>query len=497
LSPQAQTKLGLAVTKEVTKWFLTPLDQPTMGLSPEAQAAWGDYKVGEQADYTAWAQEQTPPIEAADVIVAENDVAIAAIETGEGLTGDAAAAVLDGTVEAVPATLDTGMSLLGPALKALGIVGALVDMGFAIAGKLPDAQKAVIATLDAAIIGSLFIPVYGWAIGLVLGAVRAVIGIFGSSIFGTPALSSKQREALEAQRTASQGLNPWMQQVAAVMTPRELVPVLIWWGTGYCGGGSSVAVMTSLSGGLYIGSPGCYVNTGHPYHEWPDAGQMTRDDMALALCKYGETEARVSVQAGIAQYYLDDMNSAGIALLQKRMVAWAELVAKGATLDDLDALALEQRQTPHWNTVAAFFGETTWHALVGWHLQDLWTRYLVTSRQGSMQDFAIRNGYPSWLKMRDAVMVPYDRVMTDVLAFDATLAVYDGKSLSLLALPAGVTPAQALTIRVGSLGDRLTLLEAACPAWLTAQQAAADYAAANPPIQSIYDYSGGSGGNGA
>jgi len=240
LSSEAQTKLGLSFTKEITKWFLTPIDQPTMGLSPEAQAAWGDYKLGEQADYSAWAQEQTPPIEAADLVVVENDAVMTAVESGEGLTGDAAAAVLDGTVEAVPTTVESGVSLLGPALKALGIVGALVDMGFAIAGKLPDAQKAVIATLDAAMIGAMFIPVYGWAVGLVLGAVRLVIGIFGSDIFGAPDLSHKQREALEAARTASQGLNPWMQQVAAVMTPRELVPVLIWWGTGYCGGGSSV-----------------------------------------------------------------------------------------------------------------------------------------------------------------------------------------------------------------------------------------------------------------
>jgi hypothetical protein len=496
LSPQAQVKLGLTVTKEVTKWFLTPVDQ-TMELSPEAQAAWGDYKLGEQADYSEWLQGQTPPQEAADLIALDNQAALTSVETGEGLTGDAAAAIVDGTVEAVPLSMDTGMSLLGPALKALGIAGALTDMGFTIAGKLPDAEKAVISALDAAIIGAMFIPVYGWAVGLALGVVRAVIGIFGGSIFGTPALSHKQREALEAQRTASQGLNPWMQQVAAVMTPRELVPVLIWWGTGYCGGGSSVAVMTSLIGGLYIGSPGCYANNGHPYHEWPNAGAMTRDDMALALCKYGEAEARVSVQAGIAQYYLDDMNSAGIALLKKRMAAWAELVAQGATLDDLDALALEQRQTPHWNAVANFFGEATWHDLIGWHLQDLWTRYLVTSRNGSMQDFARKNGYPSWLAMRDAVMVPYDRVMTDVMAFDATLAIYDGKSVLMTALPTPVTPAQALTVRVGSLGDRLTLLEAACPAWLAAQQAAAAYAAANPPPATDYYNWGSSGGNGA
>jgi len=489
LSPEAQTKLGLSVAKEVTKWFLTPLDAPTMGLSPAAQAAWTEYKVGEWADYSGWVQEQTPALAVDDLVLADNDAVLMAMETGEGLTGDAAAAVEGGIVEAAPTLSEGGMSTLSIALKAFGIVAALTDMGFVIAGKLPDAQKAVIATLDAAIIGAMFIPVYGWAIGLVLGVVRGIIGLFGASLFGPGDLSHAQREALEVQRTAAEGLNPWMQQVAAAMTPRELVPVLIQWTTGYCGGTSSVAVMTYLRAAdtgvtPYVAAPGCYINQRMAYHEWPDMAALDRDGWALALVKYGPVEVGVNVQAGVAQHFRDDMNTVGLALLQKRLAAWGELVAQGATLDDLDALALEQRQTPHWNMVAAFFGEPSWHALVGWHVQDLWTRYLVTSRSGSLNDFARKSGYPTWLAMRDAVMIPYDRVMSAVVAVDGQLSRYDGVSMMMDPLPAGTTPHTALRTRLASLGDRLTVLEANCGPWQTAQaaaaQAAADAAASAP-----------------
>jgi hypothetical protein len=415
LSAEAQVKLGLSATKEMTRWFLTPSDI-TMDLSPETASAWADYKAGEWADYSTWVEEQTPAVDVGDLSVIDNDAVLTGMETGEGLTGEAGAALEEGLVEAVPMPGET-MSVLAPALQAFGVAAALTDMGFVIAGKLPDAEKAVVAALDAVMIAALFIPVYGWIVAAVVGILRGIVGMFGSSLFGSPALSHAQREALEVQRTAKEGLNPWMHEVAGALTPRELVDVLIRWGTGYCGGTSPVAVMTFLWTGaptytgaperVYIGTSGCYINQGQRYRDWPNAAAMDRDALAIALVQYGATDALLSIQAGVAQHFKDDMDALGLTLLQKRLTVWAELAAHGVSLDDFDALALEQRMTAQWDAVAVYFGRASWHELVGWDVQDRWTRYLVTMRDGTLNDFAHTQGYRNWLAMRDAVMETY------------------------------------------------------------------------------------------
>jgi hypothetical protein len=73
----------------------------------------------------------------------------------------------------------------------------------------------------------------------------------------------------------------------------------------------------------------------------------------------------------------------------------------------MDRLATEKRKQPRLNEIAAFYGFSDWHELVGWHIQDYWTRYLVTSRDGSLSHFAQTVGYPDWVSLRDAIMSSY------------------------------------------------------------------------------------------
>lgn len=431
LSDKAMAKLSLAAVKEVTKWFLTPPSPTWTPLAPDVQVAWDAYRASEWGDYSQWVGDQTPPVELAD-LGAEGE-AVAAVDeivqapggvtaTSEGTVQAAASGASEATT--VEGVSGFSMPTLATSLKILGTAGALIDIGFTIAGTMPDVQKAVNVALDAAIIVALWIPVYGWIIALVLSVVKLLVNMFG---FSSGGLTHEQREALEIQRFQEHGAHPFIIGLANQIAPREIIRYLIGWGSGYGGGVHEYAIMTYLSvdyplntSMVYLGhhggatAPGntpnlFYVNNlatypGHTRYRGMDPYQMTLDDMAWALVRYGATDFNVTIQLGVTQSVKDLMNAQLDEIITRRIDLWGPLASKGFSLDDMDALAAEWRKEKRLTAIAAFFGYPDWHELVGWQMQDLWTRYLVTTRHGSLQDFARKLGAPSWAALRDAIM---------------------------------------------------------------------------------------------
>lgn len=443
LSDKAMVKLGLAGVKQVTKWFLTPTDTP-FAMSPDVATAWQSYRVGEYADYTSWAGEQTPLTEVADLDVASNVDALSSVEGVAGgidaVAGSAEVApgLFAGEVGGLESAASSGVeatavasetiSLLGPALQIIGVVGVLVDIGFTITGDQPDVLKAVNIAIDVAIIVCMFVPVWGWIAALVLSLVKIVIGLFT----GQQGPSHAQREALETKWYADHGAKPFLQGLGGVLSPRELLRYMVEWGSGSCGGVHEVAISFTLQapdGGLVqIGHQhvygaqtpnACYFNVGASYRNVADVSLLTQDAMAELLVEFGESDLGINIQAGIAPELKAPMNTTMDDIVTKKLRAWKEAMDFGLTLDDLDAIATEQRKQPRLMAIAAAFGFAHWRDLAQYHLQDYWTRYIVTSRDGSLNHFAQSLGYGrGWIELRDAVLDSYGAVYDRVEHLD-------------------------------------------------------------------------------
>ncbi len=471
LSDRMLTKLSQKAVEQVVKFFNTPIDA-SFALSPEVTVQWQAYRAGEYADYTSWTTEQTPATTAGDYDLVANG---GALDAASGAEAQAAGLEATGASNAIYGNL-------GTALKVLGVVGVLVDIGFTVTGNQPDALKAINVALDVAILVCLFIPGIGQVIALVLGIVKALLSLFGSSLFGGGE-SHAVREMKEVQRTLAY-VGGMATELGQALSPRELVRVLWRWSTGYCGGVTSVAVMASLTdpagGYLLVARNPCYQNQasaglpGH-YREWPDANAMTLDDEALALVKYAATDLALRIQAGVDPSFLSGPDWSLADGIRAKCAAWQEMMAThGVTLDHLDVLAAEHRKQPRLHQIATFYGFGDWHELMGWHLQDLWTRYQVTNRQGTLLEFAQRLGYPDWIRLRDFVADSYGLEMDKVLDLrDRIITWARGPAGTTLVDPLAepftelvgaddVSPQAALTARLRQLGALVTAVESAC-----------------------------------
>ncbi len=499
LSDRMLAKLSQKGVGEVLKFFNTPIEG-SFRLSPEVATEWASYRAGEYADYTSWTTEQTPATTAGDYDLVANGGALDAASSAE-------AAGVESTQVSTAA-----YGNLGTALKVLGVVGILVDVGFTIAGNQPDALKAINVALDVAILVCMFIPGVGQVIALVLGIVKALLSLFGSSLFGTGE-SHAVREMREVERTLAQA-GGFATELGRALSPRELVRVLWRWQTGYCGGVTSLAIMASLiernadgseRSRLLVAANPCYQNqplAGYPawghYREWSDANAMTLDEQALALLRYAATDLTIGIQAGVSPSYLSGPNWSLADGVRKKAAAWYEMMTTHqVTLDHLDLLAAEHRKQPRLHQIATFYGFGDWHQLLGWHLQDLWTRYQVTNRQGTLLEFAQRLGYPDWIRLRDFVADSYGLHMDRVLDLrDRVVTWARGPAgTTLVDLLAGpftelvgaddVSPQAALSARLRQLGAMVGVIETACAAYrarVAAQQEQLAIAAMYPSL---------------
>ena len=327
-----------------------------------------------------------------------------------------------------------------------------------------------------AIIVTIWIPVIGWVVALVIAVVKGILSLFGGALFGG-GKSHAQREAEEVADLMARGAAPFSAAMAAAWSPRELVDAIIPWTTGYCGGIRDIAVMVSLTpsdgpdpaptqgpGTILVGQNPCYINAGKPYRDWPDADAMTRDDFALALVRYADTDLiqprAVSIQGGVNPAMLADAEWRLKMMILGKAAAWREAMDAGLTLDALDAIASERRKEPRLRDVAAFFGfPGDWHGLVGWQVQDAWTRYLTTSRNGSLSDFAARLGFTSWIACRDAVIDSYDATRRRVLALHDRMTWMDNDREETMPTPTTYAPDPALAAHLDFLEARVADLE--------------------------------------
>ena len=473
LSDKAMAKLGLAGVRQVTKWFLTPSDVPATALSPEVASAWQSYRFAEFADYSQWAGNQTPLTEIGDFSEIGNLEALESIEAVAGGIDsfgglEAAGGAFPGELGGLESAAGTGaeaatvgtetISLLGPALQVLGVCAVLIDIGFTITGDQPVAMKAINVALDVAILVCMFIPVWGWIVALVLSIVKAIIGLFAG---GGP--SHAQREAEEMVWYVEHGAKPFIRLLADVRSPRELVDHMVAWTSGYCGGHNEVAIAFWLINAddpaqrVGIGSmhPGsdlpneCYWNdlgtyTNQSYYRGQNPYYMTRDDMAWALVNHGLTDLTVRIQAGISESMRGTLDATMDEIVTKKITAWREaMLDHGLDLDDMDAIAGEQRKQPRLEKIAAYFGFESWKGLTQWHLQDYWTRYIVTHREGSLFGFAVACGYETWTELRDAVMESYGWWYDYLTQMEADIAV--GEALAALPTLAASLPATVPT----------------------------------------------------
>ena len=430
LSDQATIKLGLNGVKQVMKWFMTPVDAPTTALSPDVASAWSNYRFGEYGDYTSWASQQSPITDLPDIDVVSNLDALATVEGASGAidasiggTGMFAGEVggleaAGGAVETASIASDT-MSLLAPALLVVGVAVVLVDIAFTIMGDQSIAMKVINTAINAAIIVCMFIPVYGWIIALVLSIVKMLIGLFNKDEKAEHAA----REGRELSWYLEQGAKPFMSGLSEARSPRELFRYMVAWGSGYCGGEHEVTISSALTdpegGRIGIGhnnargveSPnGCYWNVGGRYRGFTDVSQLTQDQITEAMVLYGATDLTVTIQAGISESMKAPLNTIMDETVTRRLMVWREaMVEYGLSLDDLDMIAAEQRKQPRLYAIAKFYGHEDWRDLVQWHLQDYWTRYIVTNREGSLWGFAAALGYADWTALRDAIMESYGR----------------------------------------------------------------------------------------
>jgi len=351
------------------------------------------------------------PLATAAVVVGVAGAALTDLQTAQlvaGLTLKAAQA--GGTVVQYLQLAD-----LGQVLQVIGTVGLVVDMAFTVLGDASDAQKAFDVAMDAVLIAALWSPVYGWAIAVVVGIVKLIVDLFGFS----QGLSHAQREALERQRYGEH-LAPMLADLGHAYSPREMIRVLIDWGTGYCGGTHDIAMMTGLAdpdapplagtGWVPIVAPGCYqwALIGGTYRGLtiPAAG-LSVDDQAHLLVQYGLTDLRAEAQSGIREDLKTVFNDAVRVRVQQKIPTWQAIMAQGGTLDDLDVVSEEIRLGPDLHALAVFYGFDTWQALLTPMLQPAWTAYHgLHAPDGSLSGFARANGYPDLRSWRTALFAP-------------------------------------------------------------------------------------------
>lgn len=316
---------------------------------------------------------------------------------------------------------------LGGVLMAVGLV---VDIGFTIISDKPDLQKAVDIALDVASLVVLFIPVIGLVIALVIQLVKFIIDLFGDELFGGGGKEHEQREILETARYG-QNLDPMFPALADALTPRELLKVLIEWGSGYCGGKNVVAMAT----GIYVRAGDTFMLGGRPYTVPPEQDNtllyfadnnvvggcyyfrntmwapITNDEMAWILGAYGGDKTRIHAmaQVGIADWRKTQFNDTTINLISARAIPMHDFLVKyHLSLDQCDSIALEYRAQPHLNELAKAYGWATWQEMLGSVIADEWHQFMATITNGSLSDFAHRNGYPTMYKYREAAFKSFE-----------------------------------------------------------------------------------------
>lgn len=355
------------------------------------------------------------PLAPVAVVVGAAGAGLSDLHTAELLTG------LAFKVTSVGGTVIKYLDLadLGSVLQVIGTVGLVVDMAFTILGDASDAQKAFDLALDAVMIAALWIPVYGWAIAIVVGIIKLLGDLFGFS----HGLTHAQREALERQQYGER-LAPMLADLGHAYSPREMIHVLIDWSSGYCGGTHEIAMMAQLhdpagwsiggaSGGVVpLVSPACYqwaaVFAGTVYRGLPlSSTGLSVDEQALLLVQYGATDFAALAQVGIREDLQVVFEDAVTARVRQKIPTWQALLAEGATLDDLDAVAEEIRLTADLHDLAAFYGYETWQALLTPMLQPAWTDYYAAhAADGSLGGFALAHGYPTLRAWRTALFEP-------------------------------------------------------------------------------------------
>lgn len=313
---------------------------------------------------------------------------------------------------AIATQLELPITNLAEVMLGVGVVALVADMVFVILGDEPNWMKAVDVAIDAASIVCLFIPTIGWIIAIVLQIIRFIFHLFGGG-----GLTHAQRQILETARYAER-LHPIFPQIAQAYSPRELLRVLIAWGSGYCGGTHNVAIGTGLHNfpgpgdELPFGSQDC------PYHTGPNEG-ITFDEQAMALATRGQTtdfwaDAQVGIEANIKVQFNNQVQNTVTA----RCAVYAEMAAQGLTLDQMDVVAAEFRRTDRLNRFAAIFGWDSWQAMFSMILQPAWADYVATipaNGTGSLNAFAQSLGYADAIALRDAAFSGYRTVGDRIL----------------------------------------------------------------------------------
>lgn len=362
----------------------------------------------------------------------------------------------------------SGMVAVGayPGLAALPLTGVLmavglvVDIAFTIIGDKPDLQKAIDVALDVASLAVLFIPVIGVVIAIIIQLVKFIIDMFGSELFGG-GMSHEQREMLEAARYG-ENLNPMFPQLANCYTPRELFRTIIAWGSGYCGGTHVVAMGVSLilkpGDHLRIGGQSYTVPTdlllsfgdnetagggaGRPGEENPPYtgrcswlqgspfAAMSNDEQAIALGVYASVNGVIaSAAVGIAEWRKDQFTTPTENLIMARTQPMREfIVTHRLSLDQIDQIALEYRAQPHLNALSLAFGWPTWQEFFASIVDDEWHTFNLTVSEGSLSDFARRNGHPTMYAFRAAALAPWEQPYTRLHAMIAASAAMEQHS---------------------------------------------------------------------
>jgi hypothetical protein len=353
------------------------------------------------------------PLPATGVLV---PIAVAAGATGAVLSDLDTARMIEGLTLSVvqnggKVVQALQLADLGQVLQIVGTVGLVVDMVFTVLGNASDAQKAFDTALDAVLIACLWIPVYGWALALVVGIIKMIGDLFGFS----QGLTHAQREALERARYGD-ALAPMLADLAHAFSPREMVRVLMDWGSGACGGTHAVAMAPYMrdaqTGQLwYFGNAGCYYwaqARGVQYRgQVLDGAPLSLDAQALALVQYGGTDFAAEAQVGIREDLKTIFNEQIVARVTQKLPFWQGILAQGGTLDTLDVVAEEIRLTPDLTALAAFYGWASWQAGLAAMLQPQWTAYHDAHLTGgTLSDFARQHGYPDLRAWRTALFAP-------------------------------------------------------------------------------------------
>jgi hypothetical protein len=361
-----------------------------------------------------------------------------AIDSGEWLAGTvsgvpgseiATAAIGDGSLEVTQlgsGAVESVLLDLGTFLTVVGVVALLVDIGFVIAGDAPNALKAVNVALDAVALVCLFVPVYGWIIAIVVELVKFIINLFWK-----PKLTHAQREAIEAARYAEH-LHPIFPQLVDSYSPREVLRVLIEWGSGMCGGKHDVAIITGLHNtpaagfDLYFGDGAAtWAGGACGAYYGPNgmAGTLDFDAQAMALATRGQTEDFFALaQAGIVEDKKATINAKVFNLVTTRCEPFAQMAARGLTLDQMDGVAAEYRRTEGLNKFSAIFGFDKWQDMFARTLQPYWTVYIAAHpTEGSLDDFAQTLGYENAIALREAVFAPYRALAERIQALETRL----------------------------------------------------------------------------